>query len=365
MTSKPMRIGIIGAGANTAARHIPGLRTLPGVEIAAVVNRSRESSERAAARFGIPRAYGHWREAAADPEIDAILIGTWPNLHCDATIAALEAGKHVLCEARMARGAREAHAMASAARERPHLIAQLVPAPMTLRVDATIQKLMAEGAIGRPLAVEVRAGGAFLDREAPLHWRQDFELSGYNMLALGIWYEAVMRWIGQATRLIAMGRVFVPMRRGVGGPMRAVRVPEHLDVTAEMACGAQAHFQMSAATGLAGPPEAWVFGEEATLKVAGERLFIGRREEKALNEVAIAPELEGHWRVEHSFIGAIRGTEPVRLTTFEDGVKYMEFTEAAARAMAGGCAVTLPLDLDGNADAPSGGRTTSMPRSTA
>jgi predicted dehydrogenase len=347
VTSKPrIRIGIIGAGANTATRHIPGLRAVPGVEIAGVANRSRESSERAAARFGIPKAYADWREAAADPETNAILIGTWPNLHCEATIAALHAGKHLLCEARMARDASEAHAMAAAARERPHLITQLVPAPMTLRVDATIQKFIAAGAIGRPLIVELRAGGTFLDRDAPLHWRQDFERSGYNTLSLGIWYETVMRWVGEAARVMAMGRVFVPTRRDTEGVEHAVRVPEHVDVAAEMVCGAQAHFQISAAAGLASPPEAWIFGEEATLKISSDRLFIGRRGEKTLNEVAIAPELEGYWRVEESFIGAIRGTEPVRLTTFEDGVRYMEFTEAVARSTATGGTVKLPLDLN-------------------
>jgi predicted dehydrogenase len=53
----PMRIGIVGAGNNTRVRHIPGLKAIPGVEIVSVCNRSRESSQRAADAFHIPKVY--------------------------------------------------------------------------------------------------------------------------------------------------------------------------------------------------------------------------------------------------------------------------------------------------------------------
>ena len=72
-------------------------------------------------------------------------------------------------------------------------------------------------------------------------------------------------------------------------------------------------------------------------------MFGGRRGEKALQEIPIAPEKEGTWRVEEEFIGAIRGQEELRLTTFADGVKYMEFTEAVHRSLTSGEVVALPL----------------------
>jgi hypothetical protein len=72
-------------------------------------------------------------------------------------------------------------------------------------------------------------------------------------------------------------------------------------------------------------------------------LFGGRRGDKALQEIPIAPEKEGKWRVEEEFIGAIRGQEELRLTTFADGVKYMEFTEAVHRSLTSGEVVALPL----------------------
>ena len=97
-----IRVGLVGAGANTRRKHIPGFQACPGVEIVTVANRSIESSGRVAQEFGISRVAESWQEVVRDPEVDAVCIGTWPYLHREATCAALEAGKHVLCEARMA-----------------------------------------------------------------------------------------------------------------------------------------------------------------------------------------------------------------------------------------------------------------------
>ena len=109
--SDVIRIGIVGAGANTRLRHIPGFRAIDRVELRAVVNRSSESTSRAADDFGIPQTFDNWQQLVSSPEIDAVMIGTWPNMHCEITCAALEAGKHVLTEARMARNLDEARQM--------------------------------------------------------------------------------------------------------------------------------------------------------------------------------------------------------------------------------------------------------------
>ena len=161
MASEKIRVGIIGAGRNTKSRHIPGLQAIDGVEIVGVCNRSRESSQRVADAFGISKIYDNWQDVIKDSDTDAIVIGTWPYMHCRATAAALMANKHVMCEARMAMNAREAHMMRLLARQKTYLTAQIVPSPMTLRVDNTIKRLIAEGYLGDILAVEVRAGGAF------------------------------------------------------------------------------------------------------------------------------------------------------------------------------------------------------------
>ncbi|MXV82625.1 Gfo/Idh/MocA family oxidoreductase [Candidatus Poribacteria bacterium] len=345
MAQDTIKVGVIGAGGNTKSRHIPGLQAIEGVEIVGVCNRSLESSQRVADEFGIPKTYGNWQDAIADADTHAIVIGTWPYMHCRATIAALEADKHVMCEARMAMNAREAHKMREVARQKTHLIAQIVPSPMTLRADNTIKRLIADGYIGDVLAVEARAGGAFLDSEAPLQWRQDFDLSGLNIMSMGIWYEALIRWVGEATRIMAMGKTFVKMRPDADGVMRAVRIPEHIDVVGDLECGAQLHIQVSNVAGLAGAPEVYVFGSNGTLRFSGNQLYGGQKADTELTEIDIPDSEAGAWRVEEEFVNAIRGEEVITHTDFDTGVKYMEFTEAVTLSMQSGTAITLPLHI--------------------
>jgi predicted dehydrogenase len=234
--------------------------------------------------------------------------------------------------------------MLEAARRASHLVAQLVPAPHTLEVDATLQALLAEGYVGEVLAVELQAAqGNFVEPEAPLHWRQDASLSGLNILNMGIWYEAMMRWLGPARRVTAMTKIAVPRRRGTGGGWHDVRVPDHVDILATLARDAVAHFRFSSVTALAPPSEVWIFGSDGTLRLEADakRLSGGRRGDRALTEIPVPVERRVGWRVEEEFVNAIRGREKVSRTTFEDGVRYMEFTEAVARSAALGQAVDV------------------------
>ena len=156
MTDTTLRVGFVGAGNNTRRRHIPGFQKQPDVDLVAVANRTKESGERVAKEFGVTRVYADWRDLVRARDVDAVCVGTWPDMHCEITLAALEHGKHVLCEARMAMDAAEGRRMLAAARRAPHLVAQLVPAPHTLEVDATLQALLAEGYAGEVLAVELQ-----------------------------------------------------------------------------------------------------------------------------------------------------------------------------------------------------------------
>ena len=350
-----IRIGLIGAGANTRLRHIPGFREQSGVEIVAVANRSRESGKRIASEYEIPKVYDNWLELMEDDSIDAVCVGTWPYMHRNLVLAALEADKHVLTEARMAMNAQEAHDMLDASRQFPHLVTQIVPAPQTLEVDATVKEYVANGYLGEILAVRLRVcdyhgrsnrADTFIDTEAPLHWRQDRTLSGYNILGMGIWYEAVMRYVGPATRVSAMTKVFANKRRDENGVVQAVSVPDHVNVLCEMACGAQADFSWSTVTGLQTGTDFWIFGSDGTISLQGppfNKVLGGKRGAEQLEELPIAPEMRGKWRVEEEFCNAIRGTESITHTPFDIGVQYMEFTEAVTRSAQTGQAVSLPL----------------------
>ena len=355
MESGIIRVGLIGAGANTKLRHIPGLREQQGVEIVAVANRSRASGEAVASEYEIPTVYDNWMELMEADEIDAVCVGTWPYMHRTMVLAALENDKHVLTEARMAMDAQEAHEMLDASRQFPHLVTQIVPAPQTLQVDRTVQDLIADGYLGQPLTLRLRVSDGhgradradtFMNTDAPLHWRQNRELSGYNIMGMGIWYETLMRYVGPATKVMAMTRVFTNQRIDESGVLRGVTVPDHVNVLCEFANGVQADLSWSTVTGLQTGAEMWISGSEGTIKLEGppfDKVFVGKNGDKALSEHPIPDAKRGKWQVEEQFIESIRGNGPVTHTPFDVGVQYMEFTEAVTRSAQTGQAVYLPL----------------------
>jgi len=345
MAEEDIRVGLIGAGGNVRNRHIPGFRKVERLQILGVVNRTAESSHRVAEQFNIPRIYNTWQELLDDDAINAVCIGTWPYMHRTLTLAALEKGKHVLTEARMASTAQEARDMLAASRNRPHLVCQLTPTSTTYKIDKILQRLIGEGFIGELLSIEVQAlQNRFVDRGGDLHWRHDWELSGYNTLNIGASYESMMRWVGRGNRVMAMAKVHVPYRHNAHGALTSVRIPDHVDILYELANGAQVHMRMSATTGLSTGNQIWFYGTEGTIHVDQKQtIFAGRRGDTQLSEVPNPPEAQAYYRVEEEFANAIRGQEEITMVPFETGVHYMEWTEAVSRSAQTGQAIYLPL----------------------
>ena len=339
MHGRTIRVGIIGAGANTRKKHIPGLLAQPGVEIVAVANRTRDSSARAAAEFDIPWACDNWREIIENDDVDAVCIGTWPYMHSTMTCEALDAGKHVLVEARMASNLAEAKTMLHASQRHPELITQIVPAPHTLAFDRTIQELLAGGFIGDLIALDARiaTGAIFPNPQTPAHWRHERCFSGNNIMAMGIWYEAIIRWIGPSTSVQALGQTVVKHRQNQLNRRISMTVPDCINVLSEVAQGGQLHLGMSSVIGHAPPADVYLFGTDGTLRLTtdpqGElALWAGHRDDKALREVEIDPKKRGAWRVEEEFISSIRGEESITHTDFSTGVHYMAWTDAVTHA---------------------------------
>ena len=353
MRNEPIRIGIVGAGNVVRQRYIAGFRAWEGVEVVSLCNSRRASSERVAAEYEIPQTYDTWLESVEAEDTNAILIGTYADLHCPVTLATLEHEKHVLTENPVGRDAQEAHAMLEAARARPDLVAQAIPSGFSYQVEPTVQELIRDGYLGELLAIDMRLHQrSFIDLEGRFSRRNSWEVRGYNAFLLTGWYDCLMRWVGPATKVTAMSKVGVPFRKDESGILRAITTPEHLEILCQMACGAQCHILFSSLTGIAPPAEVWLFRSQGTLRMeihgrpplAGRvSLFGGRRGERELTEIPIPPEKEATLQVEEEFVGTIRGLKPNTLSSLEAGVQYMEFAEAVVRSAQIGEAVELPL----------------------
>lgn len=113
MSQRPLRVGVIGAG--IGALHLAAYAKLPQVEIAALAGLDDERVRRVAAEYQVPSTYREYSDLLAADYIDAVSICLPNALHAPVTIAALEAGKHVLIEKPLARNVAEGQAMLDAA----------------------------------------------------------------------------------------------------------------------------------------------------------------------------------------------------------------------------------------------------------
>jgi predicted dehydrogenase len=342
-STKVLRVGIIGAGANTRSRHIPGFQAIDGVEVVAVCNRSTESGQRVADQFGIARVTVKAADIIEANDIDAICVGTWPYLHHDLTLATLKAGKHLLTEARMAMNLTEARAMHRAA-EASDRVAMIVPSPFYLKYEPTLLALLRDGFFGDLLDIHVRGLGGAYDPAAPLQWRQRRALSGNNIMSMGILNEAIRRYAGHEQSVMAHGKVFTPQRVDPEtSTLKAADVPESLGIVCELMSGATAVYHIStvARLGVNGAME--FYGTRGAFKLENGEAFIAGAADRTWQALQVEAGKEGGWRVEQDFIDAIRDGKPVTHTNFTDGVAYMEFTEAVQISLREGRRVQLPL----------------------
>jgi xylose dehydrogenase (NAD/NADP) len=159
--SGPVRWGLVST-AHINRLVIPGAHASPKVELAAVASRELARAEAYAREWEIPRAYGSYEELLADPGIEAVYISLPNTLHCEWSIRALEAGKHVLCEKPFSRHAAEVEAVFAAGERAGRLVSEAFMYrhnPQTAR----LRELVAGGAIGELRLVRSTFGYSLYD----------------------------------------------------------------------------------------------------------------------------------------------------------------------------------------------------------
>jgi predicted dehydrogenase len=195
-----LRIGILGAARIAPAALIKPARSVPGVRIAAVAARDGKRAAAFAARHGIERAYGDYATLIADPALDAVYVPLPNGLHARWTLAAIAAGKHVLCEKPMTANAAEAERVADAAQAAGVVVMEAFHYryhPLTARVLALIPEL-------GPL-VRVETAMCFpLPRFADI--RYSYELAGGAMMDAGCYAAHALRTYGGAAPEVVSAR---------------------------------------------------------------------------------------------------------------------------------------------------------------
>jgi predicted dehydrogenase len=151
-----LKWGLIGAGDIAQKRVAPALRDAPASELVAVSRARPELAESFAKTFGATRWYARSDELLADREIDAVYIATPVHLHAAQTIAAAEAGKHVLCEKPMAMDVRECDRMIAACRAN-HVRLGVAYYRHFYPAIVRIKAIVSSGEIGEPVLAQIEA----------------------------------------------------------------------------------------------------------------------------------------------------------------------------------------------------------------
>lgn len=317
-------IGVIGSGFGAGVQ-APAFRAMPGVEVVGVAGRDS------------------WRSLVSDDRVSAVSVAAAPIAQFEIVKAALERGKHVLCEKPFGLNAEEAAELCDAARAAGvvHMVDFLFRAAPERMV---MRQMLSAGAIGRVLRVNVEwtmAGRA--TRSAEWRWQMDPNAGGGALLAFGTHVLDYLEWLVGPIRSVS-ARLCV---RGRPPSDALDRSPAEDTVDALMVIGDGIPVSMSISNAVPAPRGHWlsIQGETGALVVGsanphdavhGTALFQVRPGESELRPVAVEPldvsAPDGRsllfYRMAGSFVEAIRSGDH-RPPTFEDGLR----AQVVARAI--------------------------------
>ena len=346
MSKKPVRIGFLGAGAICKQRHLPGLRVIEGIELIAVTNRSTASSREVADAFGIASVEPNWRTLIHRDDIDAVFVGTWPDMHAELSIAALEAGKHVFCQARMAPNLDDARSMLAAAQARPELVNMICPPPHRMPWEPYIRRVIDGGELGEVRDVRLVSIDASNIDPRKVTWRERVEHSGQQMLQMGIWAETLIAWLGEYESLSAETATPLATKTDDVGAVHEIGIPQIAVIHGRLVNGATIGEHHSGLSLHESMNFVTVCGSEATLRVDAMRDISFAKIGELLRPADVPQDLVRDWRVEADFIDAVRlameGAPPEERPVDPDfamGMKYMRKVAAVHASAASGRSV--------------------------
>lgn len=179
--TRTYNIAAIGAGGWTATCHIPCLQADPRARVIALCGRRYDYAAEQAAKFGIPRVVTDYRDVLAMKDVDGITIST-PNVsHYEIAMDALRAGKHIFCEKPLAMNEQQANEMLGLARQKG-LIHQVAFTFRHLHGINLARKLLADGAVGKPVHARFWTEGNWYQPTSTIRWREQKHLAGAGIL---------------------------------------------------------------------------------------------------------------------------------------------------------------------------------------
>jgi predicted dehydrogenase len=268
-----MSIAIIGTGWGTRVQ-IPAFRAA-GLDIVAIVGRDGAKTRRLAQELEIGFATDDWREVLRRDDVRLVSIITPPNLHKEMAIAALEAGKHVLCEKPMAMDSGETETMVAAAAAHPALFAlidhelRFLPSLLQARQQVT------SGRLGKLHYVEASVStGARRNPSNPWTWWSDAEQGGGVLGAMGSHMIDTIQFLFSPIAAVSgQTHTFIRERPSDSGP-RAVTADDYSALLFRLQNNAIGTIRLSSVAGITEPTRLTAHFEQGALRIENGRLLL-------------------------------------------------------------------------------------------
>lgn len=180
---KKIKWGILGTG-GIAKKFAEALKAVENSELYAVGSRSQASAESFAREFNVSKTYSSYEDAANDPAVDVIYIGTPHNLHCENTLMSLEKGKHVLCEKPLGINGIEVRKMIAKAKEKKLFFMEALWSRFLPNI-IKVKELIDSGEIGKVKLIT--SYFSIKSSYGPEHRQFNRELGGGSLLDIGIY----------------------------------------------------------------------------------------------------------------------------------------------------------------------------------
>ncbi len=354
MAKENVGVGIIGTGFGVRVQ-IPVWAQTPGAKVTAICSSDRSRAEQVAQRFGIPHAVTSPRELAALPAVDLVSVATPPHLHFEGALAAIEAGKHVLCEKPFALNEAQGLEMLQKANAQGvlHLVNyEFRTAPARLEMRRLIQ----EGFIGALMHAHIVTFGDFVraTEGRTAKWWYEATSGGGWLGASGSHTIDMLRFLfGEITGVSAQLEAYVKEHRVLGGTTVATDVDDTFFLLFRFAGGAMGAYLSGAAIAAGGSGmRLEAYGTDGTLVLEGEKLFGAKRGQRKLEPVPTSslpmpsgvtdPHYGPFLAWTRLIVQAVREKKQIA-PSFFDGWRSQQVIDAARRSQRDGTWVEIQL----------------------
>jgi predicted dehydrogenase len=317
MDASPLRMGILGAARIAPMALVRPARAVAEAEVVAVAARDGARARIFARKHGIARVHESYAALIADPEIDAVYNPLPNGLHCEWTLAALAAGKHVLCEKPIAANADEARQMADAADASGHVLMEAFHWRYHPLVDRVLE-IIASDEIGAVRHIEARL---CFPLPIPGDIRYRFDLAGGATMDAGCYAVSQVRHLSGAEPEVVRAEA----------RLSSPNVDRYMQADLRFADGRTARVTQSLFSSRLLALSTRILGEAGEIRIfnpvaphvfhrLGVRGRNGRRHERVPGEATYTCQLR-------AFVRAVAEGQPLP-TDGRDGVKNMSVIDA-------------------------------------